>query len=299
MGSSTSRLSRLSLALTLVVLGCADSRSAGADESAGQGSDAPAETKSAGGEDAAGMMGSLSEEEFKALHVLTQEKAPAPLGETIDLMGTRAYLSLPEGDAPHPGIVVVHEWWGLNDNIRHWSDRLAAEGYAALAVDLYEGRVATSSDSAMAYMQSVDAERATEIVKAAHAFLLSDPRIRATKTGSIGWCFGGGWSLQTALENEGLDACVIYYGRLVTGPELEHLGAAVCGIFAEQDRSITPEHVAAFEVSLEQYGIPHEIHSYDAQHAFANPSNAIYDFEAAQDAWGHVRAFLATHLKDQ
>ena len=94
-----------------------------------------------------GLTGSISEEQFMALHDLTTEKAPAPKGEMIDLAGGRAYLSLPEkAQAPLPGIVVIHEWWGLNDHIKHWADRLAAEGYAALAVDLYGGKVATESE---------------------------------------------------------------------------------------------------------------------------------------------------------
>jgi carboxymethylenebutenolidase len=245
-----------------------------------------------------GWTGVLNEEEFKSLHELRRGETPEPSGEMIELAGGRAYLSLPEGEPPFPGLVVIQEWWGLNENIQHWSDRLAADGYAALAVDLYEGKVATTPDEASEYMSSVDEEEALEILQTAFAFLRGEPRVRAVKCGSIGWCFGGGWSLRLALAEPELDACVIYYGRLVDDPnELGKIGARVCGIFANQDRGIPPENVDAFVEGLDDAGVPHEIHRYDANHAFANPSSARYDFDAAGDAWEKVRAFLAANLK--
>lgn len=246
------------------------------------------------------LTGILSEEEFKALHELRTDHPPVARGEMIELAdtGTEAYLSLPEGDPPTPGIVVIHEWWGLNENIKHWSDRLAADGYAALAVDLYEGRIADNRDSAMAYMQSVTDTRAHEILQAAHEFLADDPRIMAPMRGCIGWCFGGGWSLQHALNTPDLDAAVIYYGQLETDPEvLGGINAHICGIFANQDRGIPIEQVDSFQEGLESLGIPHTLHRYDAEHAFANPSSGRYNEEAAGEAWNQVRAFLANHLR--
>jgi carboxymethylenebutenolidase len=242
--------------------------------------------------------GILSEEEFKALHELREDHPPVSMGETIELAGARAYLSLPDEDPPVPGVVVIHEWWGLNENIKHWSDRLAADGYAALAVDLYEGRVADNRDSAMAYMQSVTDQRAHEILQAAHGFLAEDERIQAPMRGCIGWCFGGGWSLQHALNTPDLNAAVIYYGQLESDPDtLAHINAHICGIFANQDRGIPSEQVDEFVEALETVGVPHSIHRYDAEHAFANPSSARYNEEAASDAWNRVRSFLANHLK--
>jgi hypothetical protein len=115
--------------------------------------------------------GALSEEEFKALHTLTGEAAPKPRGEMVEIGGGQHYLSRPEGvDAPLPAVLVIHEWWGLNDHIKHYADRLAAEGYAALAVDLYGGQVATSADEAMKLMQAVDAGKASATLAAAAAF---------------------------------------------------------------------------------------------------------------------------------
>jgi carboxymethylenebutenolidase len=242
--------------------------------------------------------GILSEDDFKSLHELRTGGVPELRGEMIDLASGKAYLSLPKGEPPHPGIVVIQEWWGLNDNIKHWSDRLAADGYAALAVDLYDGRIATTPDEASTYMQSVEESRAYEILHAAFDFLQSDSRIRASKRGSVGWCFGGGWSLNLALAEPELDCAVVYYGRLVEDPkELAKIRAKVCGIFGNQDRGIPPEIVNEFEKGLRAAGVDHEIHRYDAEHAFANPSSARYDHEAAKAAWKKVRKFLASNLK--
>jgi carboxymethylenebutenolidase len=241
----------------------------------------------------------VSEEEFKAMHEPRKDQAPAPLGAALDLAGSRAYLSLPpNATAPLPGVIVIHEWWGLNDNIRHWSDRMAADGYAALAVDLYGGRVADNPDSAMAFMKAVDATRALDILAAADSFLAQDPHIKARRRGAIGWCFGGGWSLQTALHRRDLAACVIYYGRLVTSPEeLRDIRTPILGVFGDRDKSITPQTVDQFEGALKRAGIPHEILRFDADHAFANPSGANYNGPAAAEAWEKVRAFLGKYLK--
>jgi carboxymethylenebutenolidase len=245
------------------------------------------------------IQGPLSEADFKALHALSTDSVPALRGTMIDLAGTRAYLSLPAtGVAPFPGVVVIQEWWGLNDHIKHWSDRLAAEGYAAIAPDLYEGKLATSADSAMAYVQAVRPERAVEILQAAHAFLGQDPRVRATRRGSLGWCFGGGYSLQLALNAPDLSAAIMYYGRPELDVErLRGLRAPLLGIFGNEDGSIPPDVVNQFDQALTQAGATHRILRYDAPHAFANPSNPHYDQEAAAQAWDEARAFLAAHLK--
>jgi carboxymethylenebutenolidase len=242
--------------------------------------------------------GPLSEEEFKAMHQLSGETPPAARGQTIDLAGSKAYLSLPEGaTGPVPGIVVIHEWWGLNDHIRHWTDRLAGLGYAALAIDLYGGKVATTSDEAMTAMKAVDSTRAKEIVAAAVAFLADDPRVKAPKRAVIGWCFGGGWSLETALTHPELDAAVIYYGQLDTDPKvLARIDAEILGIFANQDKGIPPEQVDAFEKGLAEAGKTATIKRYDAEHAFANPSGPRYDQEDAAAAWEEVVAFLKRTL---
>jgi len=245
-----------------------------------------------------GLTGVLTEEGFKALHELTGEKRPAPKGTMVEVGAMKAYLSLPKGEPPFPAITVVHEWWGLNEHIKHWCDRLAADGYAALAVDLYGGKVATNRDDAMAHMKGVDETAGAGLMKAAHAFLKSDERIQAKRRGCVGWCFGGGWSLQLALDAPDLDAAVIYYGRLVTDPErLKAIKAPVLGIFGNMDTGIPMEKVNEFDDALKAAGVKYRILRYDAPHAFANPSSARYDAKSAEDAWKHVRAFFEEHLK--
>lgn len=243
--------------------------------------------------------GSVSEAQFKAMHELKADKAPKLHGQMIDLAGGKAYLSLPaNAKAPLPAVLVIHEWWGLNDHVKHWADRLAAEGYAALAVDVYEGKVATTSEDAMKLMQAAVQERTNEILLAGHALLKSDPRIKATKRGSIGWCFGGGQSLRLAMAAPDLDACVMYYGfppRDTKG--LAAIEAPVLGIWGNKDEAIPPTAVDAFDKLLTEAKVEHTFHRYDAVHAFANPSNAHYDEKSAADAWGHVQAFFAKHLR--
>lgn len=243
--------------------------------------------------------GVLDEASFAKLHTLTGEDAPPPRGEEIQVGGARAYLSLPEGAAaPLPAVLVIHEWWGLNEHIEHWTDRLAADGYAALAVDLYGGQVATDRETALQLMKGTDAEAAAKVLSAAHEFLAADERIKATKRGVIGWCFGGGWSLQHALATEDLDAAVVYYGQLVTDPKaLAPLKAPVMGVFGNADTGIPPASVDAFEAAMKKAGKSLELHRYDdAPHAFANPSSGRYVPAAAEDAWAHARSFLAEHL---
>jgi len=246
-----------------------------------------------------GPTGLLDEASFKQIHEMRTDQSPKPRGIEIDLAGTKAYLSLPENaKAPLPAIVVIHEWWGLNDHIRHWTDRLAADGYAALAVDLFGGKVATNPEEAMALVKGVDEAKAREVLAAAHRFLKEDPRVAASKRGVIGWCFGGGWSLQHALAEPDLDAAVIYYGRLVMDEkQLAKIHARLLGVFANRDKSIPPESVDAFAKALERAGKTIELHRYDAEHGFANPSGARYDQASAADAWEHVRAFFAATLK--
>ena len=243
--------------------------------------------------------GSISEEEFKKLHELKKEAAPPLKGTTVEIAKSKAYLALPEGaKAPMPGIVVIHEWWGLNDHVKHWADRLAAEGYAAVAVDLYEGKVATTPDEANAAMKKVDPARSKEIMLAALAFLKEDPRVQAPKRASIGLCFGGKQSLQLALAAPDLDAAVMYYGFPELDPTvLEKMQAPLLGIFGAQDKSIDPDTVRMFEEALTKAKREHTLESFDAPHAFANPSNPKYDEENAAKAWKLVQEFLAEHLK--
>lgn len=220
---------------------------------------------------------------------------------TVDGRPIRGYLARPRGGAdPQAAILVIHEWWGLNDNIRSMTERLAGEGYAALAVDLYEGEVGAEPSQARRLVQRAQGRRAAllENLRQARAYLGRE--LGVSRVGTIGWCFGGGWSLQTALlMPDEIDATVIYYGRLVTDrDQLRPLGMPILGIFGAEDRGITVESVREFEAALKSLGRDAEIHIYDgADHAFANPSGTRYHAEAARDAWQKTVAFFAANLK--
>jgi carboxymethylenebutenolidase len=243
--------------------------------------------------------GMLSEEAFKALHELRSDQAPPGKGAMVEIAASKGYLSLPSAEAPLPAVIVIHEWWGLNEHIKHWSDRLAEAGYAALAVDLYGGKTAANSDEAMSLMKAVAADDAKKTLLAAMSFLAEDPRVKAKKRAAIGWCFGGKWSLELALAAPTLDAAVVYYGHVETDPaRLAALEAPLLAIFGNQDESIPPKTVDRFEFGLEQAGHKRfRILRYDAPHAFANPSSARYDQASAAASWAEVQAFLAQQLK--
>jgi carboxymethylenebutenolidase len=198
-----------------------------------------------------------------------------------------------------PSVIVIHEWWGLNDNVRAMTRRLAGEGYQALAVDLYGGTRADNPDQAMKLVNAVQQNpgAAQENLRRAAAWLEGKG---VKKMGVIGWCFGGGWSLATALMlPDKIDATVIYYGHLETDPaKLAKLKHPVLGAFGAEDKSIPPDSVHAFESALKKQGTPVDVKIYEgAGHAFANPSGGAYRPEAARDAWQRTTAFLARNLK--
>lgn len=200
---------------------------------------------------------------------------------------------------PLPAIIVIHEWWGLNDNIRAVANRLAGEGYIVLAIDLFGGDVADSPSVARKLMASVveNPEPANENIRQAYDFV--SETAGAPRTASLGWCFGGGWSLNAAmLFPEDLDAAVIYYGQVTDDEDkLRPISAPILGLFAGNDRGIPVESVQSFEAALERLRKSYDIHIYpDARHAFANPSGTAYDAEAADDAWQRTLDFLGTHL---
>jgi carboxymethylenebutenolidase len=217
----------------------------------------------------------------------------------LDGHDVTGHLALPAG-APVAGVILIHEWWGLNDNIRSLARQLAGEGYAALAVDLYEGASASDPARARELMQSA-ADRAPaleENLRQARAFLADEQGVQ--RVGVIGWCFGGAWALRSALFlGDGIDATVVYYGRLVTEEtELAALRSPLLGIFGGADEGIPQATVREFEQTLARLGKPASIHVYDgADHAFANPSGTRYDAAAAEDAWRKTLAFLAEHLR--
>jgi carboxymethylenebutenolidase len=194
---------------------------------------------------------------------------------------------------------MIHEWWGLNDNIRAMAERLAAEGYIVLAVDLFGGGVATTPGAArQLMMQAVEnRDSVTSNIEQAYAFV-SDTA-GAPRVASLGWCFGGGWSLSTAmLFPEDLDAAVIYYGQVTDDEDrLSPVEVPILGLFGSEDSGIKLESVQRFEGALERLGKDFEIQVYDgAGHAFANPSGRNFNAEYAEDAWNRTLRFLSDHL---
>jgi carboxymethylenebutenolidase len=200
---------------------------------------------------------------------------------------------------PLPAVIMIHEWWGLNDNIRAMAERLAAEGYIVLAVDLFGGESATSPEAARQLMLRAVENRASVTANIEQAYAFVTDTAGAPRVASLGWCFGGGWALNTALLfPTDLDAAVIYYGQVTEDEDkLSPLEVPILGLFGSEDRGIKVESVRRFEAALERLGKDHEIHVYEgAGHAFANPSGNNFNAGYAADAWTRTLGFLGTHL---
>jgi carboxymethylenebutenolidase len=201
-----------------------------------------------------------------------------------------------------PAVVMIHEWWGLNKNIKDMANELAKQGYVVLAADMYGGQVATTPDQAMQLVGSVRENPSESIanLQAAVRYLGSLENVNSSRIASLGWCFGGGQSLQLALNSEEnpLAATVLYYGNpVIDEQELSKIKWPVLGIFGDQDDSIPVENVTKFEQALNSTGIPNEIYIYEGVgHAFANPSGDNYAPEQTADAWNKTLAFLKKHV---
>lgn len=210
------------------------------------------------------------------------------------------FLALPESGGQHPALVVIHEWWGLNDWVREQAEKLAAQGYVALAVDLYRGHATADPAVAHELARGLPRDRALRDLRAAFAYLASRPDVNPNKIGDIGWCMGGGYSIELAMHEPKLAVCVVNYGALPADPEdIAKIHAPVLGNFGAEDHGITPQSVHAFETAMKAAHKKVNVKIYaGAGHAFENPSNkAGYRPEAAKDAWQRTTAFLARTLK--
>jgi carboxymethylenebutenolidase len=211
-----------------------------------------------------------------------------------------AVLYTPQGKGPFPALVVIHEWWGMNDWVKEQASRLADQGYVALAIDLYRGKVATTPDEAHEIMRGVPSDRANRDLLAASSFLRSQKNVDPAKVGAIGWCMGGGYALDLAIADPKLKAVVINYGHLASDQAtLQKINAAVLGIFGGLDKGIPPADVNKFEADLKALGKPVQIKIFpDAGHAFENPNNKQgYRADDAKQAWELTTSFLAKNLK--
>ncbi len=209
-------------------------------------------------------------------------------------------LYTPSGKGPFPALVVIHEWWGLNDWVKEQAAKLADQGYVTLAVDLYRGKVADTPDLAHELMRGMPEDRAVRDLLAASSYLRAQKNVKPDKVGSIGWCFGGGMSNTLALNDPKLAAAVINYGHLATDKDaLAKIHASVLGIFGGKDRGIPVDDVKKYEATLKELGKSVQIVIYpEAGHAFENPNNkAGYRADDAADAWKKTVEFLAAKLK--
>ena len=220
--------------------------------------------------------------------------------ETVSLVteggqNVSASLAMPDV-TPAPTLVLIHEWWGLRDEIRAVAAEYAKQGYIALAVDLYNGQNAETPPEAMKLTQTVKDNEANDTLASWIKWLKDHPESTG-KVGTVGWCFGGKWSLNASLVAP-VDATVVYYGNVMRTPEqLAALNSDVLGHFGTKDRFINKKMVDGFEAAMTQAGKSFTTHWYDADHAFSNPTGAAYDEEDAQLAWSRTLAYFDERLK--
>ena len=211
------------------------------------------------------------------------------------------FLFTPAGKGPSPAVIVIQEWWGVDAWVKDQARALAREGYVALAVDLYRGKVTANPDEAHQLMNGLPPDRALRDLKAAYAFLQARPGVKKDRIGVIGWCMGGRYSLALAAEEPGLAAVVAYYGAPPTDPAaIARIKAPVLGNYGGEDKGPSPDEVRAFEEAMKKAGKPVDVKIYvGAPHAFANVNNPWkgYREAAAKDAWSRTVAFFARHLK--
>ena len=196
---------------------------------------------------------------------------------------------------PAPAVLLIHEWWGLNDQIKSMAAEFAREGYLALALDLFGGKVAKTSDEARQLTGGLDQSAGEDTVRAWGQWLKKHGN-GTGKLATVGWCFGGGWSLMTSIV-EPVDATVIYYGNVNRPADmLKNLNGPVLGHFATQDRFINKDMVAGFETAMKEAGKTYAAHWYEANHGFANPTGGGYDEADTKLAWERTLAFLKANV---
>lgn len=213
--------------------------------------------------------------------------------------GTDAFVAFPAGKAGGPGIVVVHEWWGLNTQIREVAKRLSREGYVAIVPDLYHGKMTTDPEQAHVLMRGLDDAVAAVDLDNAVTWLRAEPRVAKRKIGTVGFCMGGSLAEGLALRNAEITSTVMFYGPPVTDPKaLATLRGPLLGHYGEKDDGIPVAKVEAFRSGLKQAGKVAEIYTYaGAGHAFMNDTRPSYHPDAARQAWARTLAFFQKNLK--
>lgn len=210
------------------------------------------------------------------------------------------YLVTPGIEGRHPGLVLVHEYFGLVDWSKEQARKFAAEGYVVLAVDLFRGKTTTDPDTAHEFSMGLPRDRALRDLEGAFQYLASRPDVNGDKIGSVGWCMGGGYSLRLAVSEPRLAACIVNYGPMPTDPAaLAAIHAPVLGNFGADDAGITPDAVHKFESAMKDLGKSIDVKIYaGAGHQFQNPNvKTAYRAEASTDAWQRMVEFLDKDLK--
>lgn len=212
-----------------------------------------------------------------------------------DVSGALALPSDLASGAKAPAVLLIHEWWGLNDQIKTMARVLADEGYIVLAADLFKGVVAKDAAEARFQVRNVDEDEAVDTLTSWAEWLRAHGST-TDKLGTCGWGFGGGWSLGASMATS-VDATVIYYGNLARkAEELRNLNGPVIGHFGTRDMYITREMVGEFESEMSKAGRVATVHWYEADHGFANPATARYDEEDAREAWARTLSFFGSYL---
>jgi carboxymethylenebutenolidase len=221
---------------------------------------------------------------------------PLATGKVEYMSGIQWYLAQPVSGDTLPGVVIIHERWGLNTHIQEMAEVIAMQWYRVLAVDLYNEKVATDMDQAKALSSALDQTGTTANLLAAEQYL----RKSSSKVASRGRCLGGKQSLELSMNSPTLDATIVYYGRLPTDTSrIKNIKNPLLGIFAELDGGIPPASVNNFEATLKTlWKTNYDITIYTgASHAFANPTGKAFTKDATLDAWKKTLIFLETTLK--
>ena len=224
------------------------------------------------------------------------------MGEMVEFRSNgrvaQGYLAVPAA-GEGPGVIVLQEWWGLVDHIKRVADRFAAEGFVALAPDLYHGKKTASPDEAGKLMMAINIAETEKDLRGAVQYVIDHPSASGDLVGTVGFCMGGALSLYAATKNSRVGACVVFYGvHPVIKPDLANLNGPMLGLYAERDTYATPESARELEAKLKALRKQAEIHVYEGvDHAFFNDDRPeVYNRETAEDAWRRTTQFFRQHL---
>ena len=226
---------------------------------------------------------------------LTAGMVDYPNGDNKTLMG---YQARPNDAQPHAAVVVIQEWWGLNENIKDIARRFAHEGFVALAPDLYHGKVVSEPNEAQKLVMELDMKAAVQEIQQAIAYLVKQDYVAPKKVGIVGFCMGGRLALMTALVDANLGATVAFYGSPLTPQQAAEVKAPVLGLYGDKDQSNPVDKVKAMQDALTQAGVKNDFQIYPgAPHAFFNDTQPSYNKAAATDAWPRTLAWFRDNLK--